>query len=175
MVDQIINSIDLKATDIAPGITGGSNVAQAGKYLTFALGREEYGLEILKVMETISIMEITAVPQVPECVKGVINLRSKVIPVVSLRKKLGMEDIAYTEETCVTVVNIENTLIGIIIDKVEEVLDISEENIELPPSSGITGKTDYILGIGKVGDTVKILLNIDKVLSADKDVVSAEE
>ena len=147
--------------------SGGQTRAQAGKYLTFALGREEYGLEILKVMEIIGIMEITAVPQVPEYVKGVINLRGKVIPVISLRRKFGMEEIENTSETCIIVINLEDILVGIVIDKVEEVLDIGDEDIEPPPSSGVTGTTDYILGMGKVGDSVKILLNIDKILIDD--------
>ena len=147
--------------------SGGETRAQAGKYLTFALGREEYGLEILKVMEIIGIMEITAVPQVPEYVKGVINLRGKVIPVISLRRKFGMDEIENTSERCISVVDLDDILVGIVIDKVEEVLDINEEDIEPPPSAGVTGKTDYILGIGKVGDAVKILLNIDKILLDD--------
>lgn len=142
-------------------------LATSGKYLTFALGKEEYGLEILKVMEIIGIMDITSVPQVPEYVKGIINLRGKVIPVISLRKKFGMAEIEYTPETCIIVIRLNDVLIGIVIDKVQEVLDIAQENIEPAPSSGITGKIDYILGIGKVGDTVKILLNIDKILLDD--------
>lgn len=146
-------------------------LAQAGKYLTFALGREEYGLEILKVMEIIGIMDITAVPQVPEYVKGVINLRGKVIPVISLRRKFGMQEIEYTSETCIIVVSLGDILVGIVIDKVQEVLDIPKENIEAPPSSGVTGKTDYLLGIGKVGDAVKILLNIDKILLDDMQAI----
>ena len=160
---------------VSQGVVKKETDAQAGKYLTFALGKEEYGLEILKVMEIIGIMDITAVPQVPEHVKGVINLRGKVIPVISLRRKFDMEEIDYTEETCIIVVNIEDTLIGIVIDKVEEVLDISDDRIEPPPSSGVTGKTDYILGIGKIGDAVKILLDIDKVLLDDKDVAEVEQ
>lgn len=152
-------------------LSANQNVAKSGKYLTFALGKEEYGLEILKVMEIIGIMEITAVPQVPEYVKGVINLRGKVIPVISLRRKFDMEEIEHTAETCIIVVNITDILIGIVIDKVQEVLDISQESIEPPPGNGITGKTDYILGIGKVGDKVKILLNIDKILLEDMDEI----
>jgi purine-binding chemotaxis protein CheW len=150
-------------------------LAQAGKYLTFALGKEEYGLEILKVMEIIGIMEITAVPQVPEYVKGVINLRGKVIPVISLRRKFGMNEIEYTPETCIIVVNLGEVLVGIVIDKVQEVLDIAQNNIEAPPSAGVTGKTDYILGIGKVGDAVKILLNIDKILLDDASAMQSLE
>lgn len=141
-----------------------NTLAKSGKYLTFALGREEYGVEILKVMEIIGIMDITAVPQVPDYVKGVINLRGKVIPVISLRKKFDMQEIDYTVETCIIVIKLDDILIGIVIDKVQEVLDIDQENIEPPPNLGTTGKTDYLLGIGKVNDTVKILLNIDKIL-----------
>jgi len=144
-----------------------ANVAQEGKYLTFALGKEDYGIEILKVMEIIGIMEITAVPQVPNYVKGVINLRGKVIPVISLRIKFDMGEIDYTPETCIIVVNLDDVLIGIVIDKVQEVLDIGKESISPPPSSGVAGKTDYILGIGKVVDGIKILLNIDKILLDD--------
>ncbi len=148
-----------------------ANVAQEGKYLTFALGKEDYGIEILKVMEIIGIMEITAVPQVPEYVKGVINLRGKVIPVISLRKKFGLDEIDYTDETCIIVVSLDEVLIGIVIDKVQEVLDIGKESIEPPPSSGVAGKTDYILGIGKVGEEIKILLNIDIILLDDISVL----
>ncbi len=173
MADPITNDIDEK--NIVSEEKANLKFAQEGKYLTFALGREEYGLEILKVMEIIGIMEITAVPQVPEYVKGVVNLRGKVIPVVSLRRKFVMEEIDYTDETCIIVVRLNEVLVGIVIDKVQEVLDIEQKNIEPPPSSGITGKTDYILGIGKVGDTVKILLNIDKILLDDEAILEGIE
>jgi len=144
-----------------------SCLAEAGKYLTFSVGNEEYGFEILKVMEIIGIMDITAIPHVPEYVKGVINLRGKVIPVLSLRKKFNMSEIEYDAETCIINVNVNNLLIGIVIDRVLEVLDIDQENIEPPPNSDIAGNTDFILGMGKVGDKVKILLNIDKILTDD--------
>ncbi len=142
-------------------------LAKEGKYLTFALGKEDYGLEILKVREIIGMMNITAVPQVPAYVKGVINLRGKVIPVIELRLKFGMKEIETTVETCVIVVNLNETLIGIIIDKVKEVLDIKQENIEPAPNFGANVHTDFILGIGKANDSVKILLNIERVLSED--------
>jgi purine-binding chemotaxis protein CheW len=139
-----------------------------GKYLTFALGNEEYGLEILKVREIIGYMEITAVPQTPAYVKGVINLRGQVIPVVDLRSKFGMETAKVTEETCIIVVEIKQDgrkfSTGIVVDHVQEVLDIEGENIEEAPQFGATVKTDFILGMGKVGESVKILLDIDKVL-----------
>lgn len=139
-----------------------------GKYLTFALGAEEYGLEILKVREIIGHMDITAVPQTPDYVKGVINLRGQVIPVVDIRTLFGMESKEITEETCIIVVEVLrgnrtfNT--GVVVDQVSEVLDIKGENIEEAPQLGASVNTDFILGMGKVNDAVKILLDIDKVL-----------
>jgi purine-binding chemotaxis protein CheW len=139
-----------------------------GKYLTFALGSEEFGLEILKVREIIGYMEITAVPQTPSYVKGVINLRGQVIPVVDLRAKFSMETAKITEETCIIVVEIHQDgrkfSTGIVVDHVQEVLDIDGENIEEAPQFGSSVNTDFILGIGKVGESVKLLLDIDKVL-----------
>ena len=144
-------------------------LAKEGKYLTFALSHEEYGLEILKVREIIGFMGITAVPQTPDYVKGVINLRGQVIPVVELRAKFGMESTEVTDETCIIVVEITqgdqafNT--GIVVDHVQEVLDIAGQDIEKAPQFGSSVETDFILGMGKIGDTVKILLDIDKVLA----------
>lgn len=139
-----------------------------GKYLTFVLGDEEYGVEILKVREIIGLMEITSVPQTPDFIKGVINLRGKVIPVIDLRLKFGMDPAEYTEETCIIVVDINQTMIGILVDTVSEVLDISAGQIEPPPSFGSRIDTEFILGMGKVKDRVKILLEIDKVLSSEE-------
>jgi purine-binding chemotaxis protein CheW len=142
-----------------------------GKYLTFALANEEFGLEILKVREIIGIMEITAVPQTPEYVRGVINLRGQVIPVIDLRAKFGMEAIETTDQTCIIVVEISqdgrkfNT--GIVVDHVQEVLDIVGDQIEDAPQFGSNVATDFILGMGKIGDSVKILLDIDKVLACE--------
>ena len=142
-----------------------------GKYLTFALGPEEYGLEILKVREIIGYMEITAVPQTPEYVRGVINLRGQVIPVVDLRSKFGMETAETTDQTCIIVVEISQGghkfSMGIVVDRVQEVLDIAGDDIEDTPQFGSNVATDFILGMGKIGDTVKILLDIDKVLAGD--------
>lgn len=141
----------------------------AGKYLTFKLADEEYGLEILKVQEIIQMQAVTKVPRTPDYVRGVINLRGKVIPVVDLRKKFGIDSIKDTEKTCIIVVQISHdesvVVMGIIIDEVKEVLDIRAENIEETPSFGESINTDFILGMGKIGQSVKILLDIDKVLS----------
>lgn len=149
--------------------SGKTTKNKEGKYLTFALSCEEYGLEILKVREIIGYMNITAVPQTPVFVKGVINLRGQVIPVIDLRAKFGMKTADVTDETCIIVVEITqnnrkyNT--GIVVDHVQEVLDIAGENIEDAPQFGSSVNTDFILGMGKVGESVKILLDIDKVLS----------
>lgn len=141
--------------------------SHGGKYLTFMLSNEEYGVEILKVREIIGIMDITAVPQIPSYVKGVINLRGKVIPVVDLRLKFGMDSIEYTEQTCIIVVDV-GSLMGIIVDTVQEVLDIDGSQIDAPPPLGASVDTSFILGMGKVKDDVKILLDIDKVLTSEE-------
>ncbi len=150
----------------------------AGKYLTFKLADEEYGLEILKVQEIIQMQEVTSVPKTPDFVRGVINLRGKVIPVVELKKKFGMDSSEDTDKTCIIVVQIgegDTTMtVGVIIDAVSEVLDIGSNNIQETPSFGSDVNTDFILGIGKIGDNVKMLLDIDKVLSsADVAVLKA--
>ena len=154
-------------------MTAQTCLAKEGKYLTFTLGDEDYGLEILKVREIIGLMSITAVPQVPAYVKGVINLRGKVIPVVDLRLKFKMPSIETTAETCIIIVNLNEVLIGIIIDKVKEVLDIKQDKIEAAPNFGADVHTDFILGIGKVNDAVKILLNIERVLGEDIEFTNA--
>jgi len=138
--------------------------SKAGRYLTFVLAEEEYGLEILKVREINGVMDITAVPHVPTYIKGVINLHGKVIPVIDLRLKFGIEETPRTSETCIIVVDVKGLLMGIIVDRVSEVLDVAEEDIEEPPSFGTTVNTDFILGMGKVKGSVKILLDIEKVL-----------
>ena len=145
---------------------------KAGKYLTFALGAEEYGLEILKVREIIGHMAITAVPQTPEYVKGVINLRGQVIPVVDIRALFGMEPKQITEETCIIVVEVMRNnrtfSTGVVVDQVSEVLDIKGESIEEAPQLGTSVNTDFIMGMGKVNDSVKILLDIDKVMDCSE-------
>jgi len=145
---------------------------KTGKYLTFSLEKEEYGIGILKVKEIIGMMPITSIPRTPSFVKGVINLRGKVIPVLDLRAKFEMETIAYTERTCIIVVEIDSEhatiLIGIVVDSVCEVLNIREEEVEETPKFGTQLKHDYILGMAKRDGGVKILLNIDRVLSGEE-------
>ena len=143
-----------------------------GKYLTFTLADEEYGIGILKIKEIIGMMPITTVPQTPEFVKGVINLRGKVIPVMDLRLRFGMEPIDYNERTCIIVVEIEGVAgtiqIGLVVDTVSEVLNINSEDIEKAPTFGAKLNTDYILGMAKVEGGVKILLDIDQVISEEE-------
>ncbi len=143
-----------------------------GKYLTFSMADEEYGIEIEKIKEIIGMMQITTVPQTPEFVKGVINLRGKVIPVVDLRARFGMESIDYTERTCIIVVEIQvqssTIMIGVVVDAVSEVLNIKGDDIEETPTFGAKLNTDYILGMAKMEGGVKILLDIDRVLSAEE-------
>lgn len=139
---------------------------KAGKYLTFVLAEEEYGLEILTVREIIGLMDITAVPRTPHHVKGVINLRGKVIPVIDLRLKFGMVEVEHTDETCIIVVSLGDIEVGLLVDKVSEVLDIDEQDIEDTPSFGTSVNTDFILGMGKANGKVTILLDISKALSA---------
>lgn len=141
--------------------------ALGGKYLTFLLAGEEYGLEILKVREIICIMDITSVPQTPDFVRGVINLRGKVIPVIELRSQFGLPVIEYTQETCIIVVDV-GVLMGIIVDAVQEVHDIPSEEIEPPPKLGASVDTTFILGMGKVKGAVKILLDIESVLNSEE-------
>ncbi len=147
-------------------------VDREGKYLTFSMADEEYGIGILKIKEIIGMMPITSVPQTPEFVKGVINLRGKVIPVMDLRLRFEMEAIDYTDRTCIIVVEIEGSggivQIGIVVDAVSEVLNIKGEAIEDTPTFGTKLNTDYILGMAKMEGGVKILLNIDRVLSSEE-------
>jgi purine-binding chemotaxis protein CheW len=143
---------------------------QGGKYLTFALGHEEYGLEILKVREIIGLVHVTAVPHLPKHLKGVINLRGQVIPVIDMRARFGMPVAEPTDETCIIVVEINKEgrkfCTGMIVDSVSEVLSISGDDIEPTPEFGSSVEIDFTLGIGKVGSSVKILLDADKVLGA---------
>ncbi len=142
---------------------------KAGKYLTFQLAGEEYGLEILKVKEIIGIMNITALPRTPDFVKGVINLRGKVIPVIDLRLRFDFKEAGHTEKTCIVVVEIldDNAYvqIGIVVDAVSEVLNVMVDDLEDTPKFGVRLDTEFILGMAKSSGRVRTLLDIDKVLS----------
>ncbi len=146
--------------------------ALAGKYLTFFLDRETFGLEILKVQEIIGMQEITKIPRTPPYVKGVINLRGKVIPVVDLRLKFGLEEQAFSRKTCIIMVQVKRgeayLIMGIIVDEVSEVIDIQGEQIEKAPALGSQVDSGFILGMAKIESSVKILLDIDMILSAEE-------
>ena len=143
-----------------------------GKYLTFSLADEEYGIGILKIKEIIGMLPITSVPQTPEFVKGVINLRGKVIPVMDLRLRFGMPPIEYSERTCIIVVEIagaSGTLsTGVIVDAVSEVIAIKDEDIEDTPEFGTTLDTEFISGMAQKDGGIKILLDIDSVLTPNE-------
>lgn len=144
----------------------------AGKYLTFALGQEEYGIGILKIKEIIGMMPITAIPQAPTFIKGIINLRGKVIPVTDLRLKFGLESTAYTERTCIIVVEMKKAsgsmIMGLVVDGVSEVANIKKEEIEKAPHLGIQEQINFVQGMAKLDSGVKILLDIDQVLIGDQ-------
>lgn len=172
MTEEMFEMEPQEVTDIRVRPDAGLK-ANEGKYLTFVLAREFYGLEILKVREIIGMMDITEVPQTPVFVKGLINLRGKVIPVVDLRLKFGLQEKEYTERTAIIVVEIGevgNTVqMGIVVDTVSEVMNIAAADIEGVPNFGAKVKTEYILGMAKVKDRVVILLDINIVLT-DEDL-----
>ncbi len=144
--------------------------ARAGKYLTFQLASEEFGIRVLKVREIMGVQEITAVPRTPAHVKGVINLRGKVIPVIDLRLKFGLPPEEYTQRTCIIVTQVQNDgcalQMGVVVDGVSEVLNLTGQEVEDTPDFGDSSATQYLLGMAKVKGKVKILIDIDKVLSA---------
>ncbi|MFC1508847.1 chemotaxis protein CheW [Candidatus Omnitrophota bacterium] len=143
----------------------------AGKYLTFYLADEEYGIEIMKIKEIIGMMDIIELPRTPDFVKGVINLRGKVIPVIDLRLKFSMPEVEHTEKTCIIVVEIKESgvdlQIGIIVDLVSEVLNVVSDDIEDSPHFGAQVDTEFILGMAKSTEKVRTLLDIDKVLGTE--------
>lgn len=149
-----------------------STFFSSGKFLTFLLAEESYGVEVLRIREIIRMQKITPVPQMPAHVKGVINLRGKVIPVIDLRLKFNLNAEEATERTCVIVVDVDNgqgvnTLLGLVVDTVEEVLNVTENDVEPSPDFGTRLSTKCCLGIAKVKDNVITLLDIEKVVSAE--------
>jgi purine-binding chemotaxis protein CheW len=145
---------------------------QGGKFLTFTLGNEEYGIPIQKVKEIIGIMDITNIPKTPQFIKGVINLRGKIIPVMDLRLKFGFEEKAYNQRTCIIVVeiNIADTkrMMGIVVDTVSEVVNIQKWEIEPPPQYDLHADNEFLIGMGKVKGKVILLLDIEQVLSSEE-------
>jgi purine-binding chemotaxis protein CheW len=141
---------------------------QANKYMTFRIGAEAYGIGISHIREIIELQKITAVPDMPDFVKGVINLRGRVLPVVDLRLRFGLEEREYDDRTCIVITEIRTSAIGFIVDTVEEVAEIAEKDIEpAPVFRSASGKDQYISGIGKIGEAVKLLLDVERLLFED--------
>lgn len=153
--------------EINEEILGLEEDTQKGKFLTFTIGREEYGIEIKNVTEIIGIQAITEVPEMPGYIKGIINLRGKIIPVMDVRLRFKKEAIDYNDRTCVVVIEVKEIAIGLIVDKVSEVLNIADQDIVPPPQVAKESHNKYIKGIGKVGNEVKMLLDCEKLLSDD--------
>lgn len=148
-------------------ITKQANTADAllgGKYLSFFLGREEYALGILKVQEIIGLMPISPVPRMPGYIRGVLNLRGKIVPVMELRSRFGLPSSEDTKETCIIVVQQHDYRMGVLVDRVSEVTDIGQAQIEEVPTFGIAGKSQYLAGIAKKGDSVKMIVDVHRVL-----------
>jgi purine-binding chemotaxis protein CheW len=143
------------------------NDVRAGKYLTFFLNDEEYGVGILKVQEIIGKQPITPVPRTPSYIRGVINLRGRIIPIMDLKMKFAMGETAITDESCIIVSQTSGVMMGVLVDKVSEVLNINSADIEDTPSFGVAVDTAFLLGVGKTGDRVKLLLDIDKTISGE--------
>jgi len=138
---------------------------QANKYLFFKIGKESYGVGIRYVIEIIELQTISMVPDLPDYVKGVINLRGKVIPIVDLRLRFDMEERAYDNRTCIIITEVDHILVGCLVDTVEEVMEIFEKNIEPPPKfKTVSGRDQYISGMGKVGEAIKILIDVEKIV-----------
>lgn len=141
---------------------------QKGKYLTFNLGQESFGIEIKYVTEIVGLQPITVIPEVAEYVKGIINLRGKIIPVIDIRLKFKKVPVAYDDRTCIIVIEISGISVGLIVDQVAEVMDISDEHIVPPPDAKTGFSNRYIKGIGNIGSEVKLLLDGEKLLTADE-------
>lgn len=137
---------------------------QKDKYLTFTVGKEDYGIEIYHVTEIIGIQKITDVPDMPEYIKGVINLRGKVIPVMDVRLRFKMTAREYDDRTCIVVVNVKSAAVGLVVDTVKEVADIPEKQIEPPPDVSEGNRQMFVRGLGKMGEEVKILLDVEKLV-----------
>jgi purine-binding chemotaxis protein CheW len=144
--------------------------------VTFKLGSEEFGVDILKVQEIIKMMNVTKIPNAPVFIEGVINLRGKIIPIVDLRKRLGFEDQEFDKSTRIIVVELDGLVLGFIVDSVSEVLRIPEDTIEPPPSMVAGIESEYIEGVGKLDDRLLILLELKKIFSSPekKDIENIE-
>ncbi len=167
---------ELKGLVIDSGTSSNEPDTQRGKYMTFKSGNEYFGLKIQYVNEIIQFQAITAIPETDDYIKGLINLRGKVIPVIDVRLRFKQEPFEYNDRTCIIVINVKSTVVGLIVEQIADVVEIKEENILPPPAIGRVDKQHhkYVYGIGKVGDSVKLLLDPDKLLN-DDDLNLAEQ
>lgn len=164
-----------EANGVMNNSTSDGHDEQKGKYMTFKSGNEYFGLEIQYVNEIIKFQSVTAIPETEDYIKGLINLRGKVIPVIDVRLRFKQPPMEYNDRTCIIVINVKNMIVGLIVEKIAEVVEIKDENILPPPSIGRVEKAHnkYVYGIGKVGDSVKLLLDPDKLLN-DQDLSVVE-
>lgn len=158
------------------GVRGQDHDVQQGKYMTFKSGNEYFGLKLQYVSEIIPFQAITAIPETEDYIKGLINLRGKILPVIDVRLRFKQDPFEYNDRTCIIVINVKDTVVGLIVEKIAEVVEIPDENILPPPSIGRMDKAQnqYVYGIGRVGDSVKLLLDPDKLLN-DEDLSLIEE
>lgn len=154
-MEQSLSTLELEGN-----VSGEMEDSQEGRYLTFRLGREEYGIAICHVVEIVGLQKITAVPDMPSYIKGVINLRGKIIPVMDGRTRFGLEEEPYDDRTCVIVTDVADQVTGVIVDRVNEVLEIPAEQVEPPVTANGGGPESYVSGLGKVGNSVKVLLDV---------------
>jgi purine-binding chemotaxis protein CheW len=160
---KLVNEIELQEED-----------TQKGRFLTFKIGEEVFGIEIKHVTEIVGIQPITNIPEVPEYVKGIINLRGKIIPVIDVRLKFKKKPVEYNDRTCIIVIDIEDVSIGLIVDNVSEVVTITDENIVPPPTYKTGFQNRYIKGVGKSEEGVKLLLDCNKLLT-DEEIENINE
>lgn len=161
---------------LSPGLDSNDEGSEKGKYMTFKSGNEYFGLAIQYVNEIIQMQEITAIPETEDYIKGLINLRGKVVPVIDVRLRFKQEPQEYNDRTCIIVINVKTSTVGLIVEKIAEVVEINEDNILPPPKIGHADRTQnkYVYGIGKVGNSVKLLLDPDKLLN-DEDLTVVEQ
>jgi len=144
---------------------------QKDKYLVFTIDKEKYGIEIKYVIEIIGIQNITRIPELDDYIKGIISLRGKIIPVVDVRLRFKKPMVEYDDRTCIIVVDVGELTVGLIVDRVSEVVNISEDQIALPPTTSMNTRNKYINGIGKIGEDVRLLLDCNKLLNDEKEII----
>lgn len=140
---------------------------QKDKYLIFTIDKEEYGIEIKYILEIISIQKVTRVPELDNYIKGIINLRGKIIPVMDVRLRFKKPLMEYDDRTCIIVVDVDGLTVGLIVDRVSEVVNIPEDQVVMPPKTSMNTRNKYINGIGKIGEDVRLLIDCNKLLDND--------